>query len=241
MSSEYDELIMLAERRELESALAKAVRERDAARAKADTYERDWYEAKSEFGTAAAKLRESVRTLESALTLETRVSLDYQSQRDEARAELGEILAVIHRDGGHHTGEHGISKSVADAHATWAAVVRDRDEARDELAKTSADFRDVWESRDKVIEERDRARQACNAYWHDLTRIALLCAQTDDEYPLKAVERTVRERDEAHACLAETIADVEEARAALGEAWMTGGVSLAEGIRRKTAALERLR
>ncbi len=76
---------------------------------------------------------------------------------------------------------------------------RERDEARDELAKTSADFHDVWESRDKVIEERERARQACNAYWHDLTRIALLCAQTDDEYPLKAVERTVRERDEARA------------------------------------------
>ena len=32
MSSEYDDLIMLAERRELESALAKAVRERDEAR-----------------------------------------------------------------------------------------------------------------------------------------------------------------------------------------------------------------
>jgi hypothetical protein len=30
MSSEYDDLIMLAERRELESALAEAVRERDA-------------------------------------------------------------------------------------------------------------------------------------------------------------------------------------------------------------------
>ena len=34
---------------------------------------------------------------------------------------------------------------------------------------------------------------------------------------------------------------LEEACAALGAAWMTGGVSLAEGIRRKTAALENLR
>ena len=81
-------------------------------------------------------------------------------------------------------------------------TARERDEARAELVKTSADFHDVWESRDKVIEERERARQACNTYWHDLTRIALLCAQTDDEYPLKAVERTVRERDEARATLA---------------------------------------
>ena len=36
MSSEYDDLIMLAERRELESALAKAVHERDEARAQRD-------------------------------------------------------------------------------------------------------------------------------------------------------------------------------------------------------------
>lgn len=39
------------------------IRERDEARAKADTYERDWYEAKSEFGTATAKLRERMRVL----------------------------------------------------------------------------------------------------------------------------------------------------------------------------------
>jgi|GEM_PF-2699633 len=36
MSSEYDDLIMLAERRELESALAKAVRELDEARAEVE-------------------------------------------------------------------------------------------------------------------------------------------------------------------------------------------------------------
>jgi hypothetical protein len=35
--------------------------------------------------------------------------------------------------------------------------------------------------------------------------------------------------------------ELREARAALGAAWLTGDVSLAEGIRRKTAALERLR
>jgi hypothetical protein len=50
-----------------------------------------------------------------------------ERQRDEARRDLGEILAIIHRDGGHYTGEHGISKSVADAHATWAAVMAERD------------------------------------------------------------------------------------------------------------------
>ena len=45
-------------------------------------------------------------------------------------------------------------------------------------------------------ERRDRVEQACNAYWHDLFRIAGLCGMTDDEYPLRAVERVVKERDE---------------------------------------------
>ena len=88
---------------------------------------------------------------------------------------------------------------------------RERDEARVELKKTEDDFQSVFDSRDEVIRERERARQACNTYWHDLTRIALLCAQTDDEYPLKAVERTVRERDEARA-------EVERLRGALAQA-----------------------
>ena len=82
------------------------IRERDEARAKADTYERDWYEAKSEFGTATAKLREKVRTLEAALTTETRVSLDYQNQRDEVRKDFDSLeadaarvtLAYLHGD-----------------------------------------------------------------------------------------------------------------------------------------------
>jgi hypothetical protein len=91
-----------------------------------------------------------VRTLEAALTLETRVSLDYQSQRDEARQERD--AAIEHADG----------------------------------------------------------------------RSCMVC------------DRITVERDEARA-------ERDEAQAALGAAWMTGGVSLAEGIRRKTAALEKLR
>lgn len=58
----------------LDTMWQELVRERDAAVAKATTYERDWYEAKSEFGTASAKLREQVREL--------------TSERDEAKREL---------------------------------------------------------------------------------------------------------------------------------------------------------
>lgn len=83
--------------------------------------------------------------------------------------------------------------TVIDAALIHAKLIQERDEARDELKKIQDDFQSVWESRDTVIEERERARQACNAYWHDLMRIGSLCEQTDDEYPLKAVERTVRE------------------------------------------------
>jgi len=44
-----------------------------------------------------------------------------------------------------------------------------------------------------AVVARDRARYACTAYYHDLARIGFLCEQTADEYPLKAVERTVQQ------------------------------------------------
>ena len=87
-------------------------------------------------------------------------------------------------------------------------LVAERDEARDE--------------HDKVVEERERAHQACNAYWHDLERIASLCERTADEYPLKAVERTVRERDEARAEVERLRADLarcREVQKATAEGW----------------------
>lgn len=39
---------------------------------------------------------------------------------------------------------------------------------------------------------------------------------------------------------ARAVVELEEARRALGKAWLAGGISLAEGIARKCAALERL-
>lgn len=83
--------------------------------------------------------------------------------------------------------------SLIDAALIHARLIEERDAARAELARLSDDFDDVWESRDTAIQERESARRACNIYWHDLSRIAGLCEQADDEYPLKAVERTVRE------------------------------------------------
>jgi hypothetical protein len=101
------------------------------------------------------------------------IHADLVRERDEARRDLGEILAVIHRDGGHYTGEHGISKSVADAHATWAAVVREREEAQAELAflrkeygeaESGALTRDALELKLQVMEQqRDEERKQHDA------------------------------------------------------------------------------
>ncbi|MBK8260179.1 MAG: hypothetical protein IPK80_02445 [Nannocystis sp.] len=72
-----------------------------------------------------------------------------RERAETAERERDNLLAIIHRDGGHHTGEHGVSQSVADAHATWAAVVRERDAAT--------------ERAEKAERERDEARARIEA------------------------------------------------------------------------------
>lgn len=86
-----------------------------------------------------------------------------QAERDEARRDLGAILAVIHRDGGHHTGEHGLSQSVADAHATWAVVVRERDEARAQVKAWQAEELSRRTERDEARAEVEWLRKALRA------------------------------------------------------------------------------
>lgn len=43
--------------------------------------------------------------------------------RDEARRQLGELLAIVHRDGGHYQSLHGDEKAVADAHLVWGELI----------------------------------------------------------------------------------------------------------------------
>ena len=126
---------------EKDRAYGEALRERDEARAAdagrtrfcercvAVTRERDELQANVDF--LIQSNRADILVL---LEIHRKQVAELKAERDEARRDLGEILAIIHRDGGHYTGEHGISKSVADAHATWAAVVREREEAQAELA-----------------------------------------------------------------------------------------------------------
>jgi len=87
----------LAQRRMMEAQAA-----RDKAQAKAADYERDWYEAKSEFGSAMAKMREALRAAEKreleALSELNEREADIQALRDsrdkwaETARKLGEQL-----------------------------------------------------------------------------------------------------------------------------------------------------
>ncbi len=67
---------------------------------------------------------ENVRALLDALDAAER-------ERDEAMG----IVAVIHRDGGHRAAEVGNKQAIDEAHVKWGELIRERDEARAELAK----------------------------------------------------------------------------------------------------------
>ena len=43
------------------------------------------------------------------------------------RAALGDLLAIIHRDGGHHTAAVGEQQSVEDAHKVWAKLISENE------------------------------------------------------------------------------------------------------------------
>jgi len=68
---------------------------------------------------------QSVKTVKFAINLHEQITT-LTAERNAA----ANLLAVIHRDGGHHTGSVGFSRSCADAEA---AVLQDRTE-RDKLA-----------------------------------------------------------------------------------------------------------
>jgi chromosome segregation ATPase len=48
------------------------------------------------------------------------------------------LLARIHCDGGHHTAEHGLAKSIKDAEAVSVSRVKERDELKVKLAEVEA-------------------------------------------------------------------------------------------------------
>lgn len=101
----------------------------EKAELKAQHYETDWRAAKTEFGDAAARLREKVRAVE--------------RERDEARAEVTRRDALIARDGYEDMRQHAVAlaqrleKAEFDrdvAHAEGVELLEQRDRARRALA-----------------------------------------------------------------------------------------------------------
>jgi len=54
-------------------------------------------------------------------------------ERDDARRELRNLLAVIHRDNGTHTYERGLLQSIDDAHTVWGQLVVSQEAAQREI------------------------------------------------------------------------------------------------------------
>ncbi len=65
----------------------------------------------------------------------------------------------------------------------------------------------------------ETACSALLAWMADMKRAGVLCGQTDDEYPLQAVERAVKEH-------AKVLADLAQSRAELGEVRSTLGLAM---------------
>ena len=62
----------------------------------------------------------------------------------QASQQLGNILAIIHGDGGHHTADVGIDQSVNDAHIKWASLITENERLRAALREIIADSFSVY-------------------------------------------------------------------------------------------------
>jgi hypothetical protein len=79
------------------------------------------------------------------------------------RQHLGNVLAVIHGDGGHHTADVGMAQSVEDAIKTWGDRYVERDALRDAL-RDMKDLAEFW------INRQERRGMSNYEYrtWHQL-------------------------------------------------------------------------
>ena len=64
---------------------------------------------------------------------------------EKCRRMLENLLARIHRDGGHYTAQHGMEKSFEDAEHVWASLIQRAEEAEKERDATKAEF-DLYSS-----------------------------------------------------------------------------------------------
>jgi|GEM_PF-1808032 len=157
------------------------------------------------------------RLAQVAQTIVTEVA-EFKEDRDRVERQLNDLLAIIHRDGGHYTGQHGITKAIADAHATWAEVVRERDEARAEVERLRAMLPPTAHTgvrngpgegswavfAEKVVAERDELQRRLDVWlaFEEQSGWALKEYLAAGHDPLREIARLTAERDEARAQLA---------------------------------------
>jgi hypothetical protein len=151
---------LTAENAALRERAERAERERDLARGKAEQYERDWYAAKSEFGTATSKIREKLREQVEAHKATIK-------ERDEARASVR------------------IAHAPSDAVWFWEGSDRDQPESLScpvvMSAETLRGFVDLRERAEKAELERDEAYASIGRLRDELEIANPLGTQNDPE------------------------------------------------------------
>lgn len=94
-----------------------------------------------------------------------------RADRDATARHLGELLAVIHRDGGQYQTENGVVKAVEDALSKLSSLRCELYDLRGEYEETAALF-GAWKQRAEQAEsERDEARECVKRLCETLTAI----------------------------------------------------------------------
>lgn len=122
------------------------------------------------------------------------------SLEEEAALHLGNLLARIHRDGGHYQGKHGTEKAVADADSIVANLFVDLDDARAEAKK----YHDALVARHggepiALLGELDAARAEVERWKNRANKVALAQAESFAAGNL-AVDRQADSRRTVFAC-----------------------------------------
>lgn len=73
------------------------------------------------------------------------------AERSTVARALGNLLAVIHRDGGHYQAEHGSEKAAKDAEALWCELAEQIDALKSELASAVGALRMITDADELIV------------------------------------------------------------------------------------------